>query len=149
MTTGGTAAGPVDHLHAAIESAGFAMVIDSVACRPGRPTLLARGPLRWLIGLPGNPQAAIVGLFTVAHPLVAGLHGRGLPPLDRTEIMVSVPGVAGVTRLVPCTLTGAQATPTSHDGSGMLRGLVAADGFAIVGPSGCSAGESVRFLTLA
>ena len=149
VTTGGTASGPVDHLHSAIKSAGFAVVIDSVACRPGRPSLLARGPDRWLVGIPGNPQAAIVGLFTVAYPLVAGLHGRGLPLLDRAEILVPVPGASGVTRLVLCTLTGGQASPTSYDGSGMLRGLAAADGFAIVGPYGCSAGESVRFLALA
>lgn len=149
VTTGGTAAGPVDHLHSAVKSAGLETVIDSVACRPGHPMLLAREPRRWLIGLPGNPQAAIVGLFTVAHPLVAGLLGRGLPPLDTAAATVSIPGAPGVTRLVPSTLCGAHATPTSHGGSGMLRGLAAADGFAIVGPSGCSAGEPVRFLTLA
>ena len=86
VTTGGTAAGPVDFLHAAIEVAGLTLVVDSVACRPGHPMLLARSPRRWLIGLPGNPQAAIAGLFTVGQPLVAGMHGCGLPPLDSAEI---------------------------------------------------------------
>jgi len=148
VTTGGTAAGPVDFLHAAIEVAGLSLVVDSVACRPGHPMLLARSPRRWLIGLPGNPQAAIAGLFTVGQPLVAGMHGCGLPPLDSAEITVSVRGVSCTTRLIPCSLTGGRATPTSHIGSGMLRGLAAADAFAILTPSGCSAGETVPVLAL-
>ena len=37
LTTGGTAAGPVDHLHAAIADCDGEVVIDSVAVRPGPP----------------------------------------------------------------------------------------------------------------
>ena len=148
VTTGGTAAGPVDFLHAAIEVAGLSLVVDAVACRPGHPMLLARSPRRWLIGLPGNPQAAIAGLFTVGQPLVAGMHRCALPPLDSAEITVSVRGAPAVTRLIPCSLTGGRATPTSHMGSGMLRGLATADAFAVLSPSGCSAGEMVPLLAL-
>ena len=41
LTTGGTAAGPVDHLHAAIAQCDGEVVIDSVAVRPGHPMLAA------------------------------------------------------------------------------------------------------------
>jgi len=148
VTTGGTAAGPVDFLHAAIARAGGSLVVDSVACRPGHPMLLAAWPTRWLIGLPGNPQAAITGLFTVGQPLVAGLLGCDIPPLDSAEITTSVRGAGCATRLVPCTMAHGRLMPTTHTGSGMLRGLAAADAFAIVAPSGCSAGDVVPLLTL-
>ena len=84
LTTGGTAAGPVDHLHAAIAQCGGEVVIDSVAVRPGHPMLAAtldRGRA-WLVGLPGNPQSAIVTLMSLGAPILAGLAGRpALPEL--------------------------------------------------------------------
>ncbi|MGC5413117.1 molybdopterin-binding protein, partial [Streptomyces sp. DT225] len=68
ITTGGTAAGPVDHVHRVLDRVGAELLVDGVAVRPGHPMLLARlssdGP--WLVGLPGNPLAAVSGLLTLA-----------------------------------------------------------------------------------
>ncbi len=80
VTTGGTAAGPVDHVHPILRKAGAELLVDGVAVRPGHPMLLARlgagggeaggaeGP--YLVGLPGNPLAAVSGLLTLAEPLL-------------------------------------------------------------------------------
>ncbi len=38
--------------------------------------------------------------------------------------------------------------PGTHLGSGMLRGLAAATGFAVLPPGGVAAGEPVRWLAL-
>ena len=82
VTTGGTAAGPVDHLHRALEATGAKLIIDSVAVRPGHPMLMGRwGSSRWLLGLPGNPQSAVIALLSLGAPLVAALQGRALPEL--------------------------------------------------------------------
>ncbi len=56
VTTGGTASGPVDHVHPTLRRAGAELLVDGVKVRPGHPMLLAR--LRedqHLVGLPGNP----------------------------------------------------------------------------------------------
>ena len=79
-TTGGTMHGPVDHLHPALDALGADYVVNTVAVRPGFPMLLARlagadGRVRFVAGLPGNPQSAIVALVSLVAPLLAGLHG--------------------------------------------------------------------------
>ncbi len=103
LTTGGTAAGPVDHLHAAIAQCEGEVVIDSVAVRPGHPMLAAtldRGRA-WLVGLPGNPQSAIVTLMSLGAPILAGLAGRpALPELAVVTCAEAVGAPAHEDRLV-------------------------------------------------
>ncbi|MER6094519.1 molybdopterin molybdotransferase MoeA [Streptomyces sp. NPDC001728] len=81
VTTGGTAAGPVDHVHGVLDKAGATLLVDGVKVRPGHPMLLARlaadpgrpEHVRHLVGLPGNPLAAVSGLITLAEPLLRAL----------------------------------------------------------------------------
>ncbi|MEY6568107.1 molybdopterin molybdotransferase MoeA, partial [Streptomyces sp. PGLac3x] len=79
VTTGGTAAGPVDFVHPTLERLGADLLVDGVAVRPGHPMLLARtAPGQHLVGLPGNPLAAVCGLLTLVVPLLRGLAGAPL-----------------------------------------------------------------------
>ncbi len=149
VTTGGTAAGPVDHLHSSIDAVGGQLVVDSVAVRPGHPMVLARlDERRWLIGLPGNPQSAVVALLSLGAPLLDRLFGQGFGVLDDVHLAEDVSAPAGETRLVLSTLRSDIATPTAHLGSAMLRGLAVSDGFAVISPGGCAAGDFVRWLPL-
>ncbi len=151
LTTGGTAAGPVDHLHAAIALCDGDVVIDSVAVRPGHPMLAAtldRGRT-WLVGLPGNPQSAIVTLMSLGAPILAALAGR--PALPELAVVTSAEEVAAPAtedRLVLGRLVDGAFVPGSHLGSGMLRGLAAATGFGVLPPGGVAAGDPVRWLPL-
>lgn len=103
ITTGGTAAGPVDHVHPVLADLGAELLVDGVAVRPGHPMLLARlragGP--YLVGLPGNPLAAVSGLLTLAEPLLRGLAGRTSQDLYRVAVRDEVHGHPHDTRLVP------------------------------------------------
>ena len=149
VTTGGTAAGPVDHLHEAIADVGGQLVVDSVAVRPGHPMLLARlDKRRWILGLPGNPQSAVVALLSLGGPLLARLFGQKFGVLDDVELAENVSAPERETRLVLCTLHSGVVTPTAHLGSAMLRGLAASDGFAVIAPGGGAAGDLVRWLPL-
>ncbi|HYN55651.1 MAG TPA: molybdopterin molybdotransferase MoeA [Motilibacterales bacterium] len=151
LTTGGTAAGPVDHLHAAIALCDGEVVVDSVAVRPGHPMLAAtldRGRA-WLVGLPGNPQSAIVTLLSLGAPILAGLAGRtAMPALAEVACAEAVGAPAHEDRLVLGRLVEGEFVPGSHLGSGMLRGLAAATGFAVLPPGGVAAGATVRWLPL-
>lgn len=151
LTTGGTAAGPVDHLHAAVLACSGELVVDSVAVRPGHPMLAAtvHDGTRWLVGLPGNPQSAVVALLSLGAPLLAGLAGRqALPRLARVTLATAVGGPPREDRLVLGTLHDSTFQPGGHLGSGMLRGLAAATGFAVLPPGGAPAGAPVRWLPL-
>lgn len=107
ITTGGTAAGPVDHVHPTLHRIGAELLVDGVAVRPGHPMLLARlAPGRHLVGLPGNPLAAVSGLLTLAEPLLRGLTGRAAPPPRRIPLAAPVSGHPRDTRLIPVTYRG-------------------------------------------
>jgi molybdopterin molybdotransferase len=86
-----------DALHPALTALEAEYVANTVAVRPGFPMLLARVPgpdgrPRFLAGLPGNPQSAVVALATLVAPLLAGLHGRELAPLPLVEAGAPIPG---------------------------------------------------------
>ena len=104
VTSGGTASGPVDFLRAALSDTGGDLIVDRVDVRPGSPMLMGEWrDSRWLIGLPGNPQAAIVALMTLGLPLVDALHGRPLadsrhPPPPRAGDLARGPDAAGAVR---------------------------------------------------
>lgn len=152
VTTGGTAHGPVDHLRAALHASGASMVVDTVDCRPGHPMLLAawesNGRWRWLVGLPGNPQAAIAAMLTLGAPLLQALAGRPRQTLEAVGLHEDVSSHGAPTRLVACTLRDGVATPVAHIGSGMLRGLAIADGFAVVPGPRAIAGQRVEWVPL-
>lgn len=130
-TTGGTADGPRDFLHAAISALNGQIVVDKVACRPGHPQLLASVNGKPLIGLPGNPQSAVVALMTLGQPLINAMMGvpqKELPIITTQDTFEAQPGF---TRLVLGTLEQGNFTSGQYLGSAMLRSLAHADGFAI------------------
>ncbi|WP_189956416.1 molybdopterin molybdotransferase MoeA [Streptomyces alanosinicus] len=142
VTTGSTAAGPVDFLHDTLRAVNARLLVDSVAVRPGHPMLLAElpatadGRARRLAGVPGNPLAAVAGLVTLAEPLLSRLGGRhGAEPL-RLTAGSALPGHPRDTRLLPVFTAGQEVSPLPFDGPAMLRGLALADGLAVLPPGG-------------
>jgi len=148
ITTGGTAAGPVDHLHNAIVDAGGEFIIDAVLVRPGYHQLMARIGNQLLIGLPGNPQSAVIGLLSLATSLIAGSTGAKLPQLQERVFNAGLKGPAREVRLVLCSESGNTVTPLEHLDSSMLRGFVKADGYAVLPPGGAESGQIVQWLDL-
>ena len=148
ITTGGTAAGPRDHLRAAVHAVGGTLVVDQVAVRPGHPMLLARIGQRPLVALPGNPQAAVVALLTLGFPLIDALLGRPDRPLPRIRLAEDITGRAGQQRLVAGSLSGHGFRRAPLSGSAMLRGLADSSGYALIPAEGARAGDSADWLAL-
>ncbi|WP_344467675.1 molybdopterin molybdotransferase MoeA [Kitasatospora kazusensis] len=147
VTTGGTAAGPVDFLHEALAAAGGRLLVDGVAVRPGHPMLLAELPGgRHLVGLPGNPLAAVAGAVTLALPLLHALSGRPAPEARPETAAVVLPGHPADTRLLPVVRGERGVLPLAFDGPAMLRGLALAEALAVVPPGGLPAGAGVELL---
>jgi molybdopterin molybdotransferase len=101
-----------------------------------------------LIGLPGNPQSAVIGLLSLAVPFVAGANGQPLPELESCQMSTSLKGPAREVRLALCSIESNIATPLEHLDSSMLRGFVKADGYAVLPPGGADAGQIVPWLNL-
>ncbi|MGE3661643.1 MAG: molybdopterin molybdotransferase MoeA [Pseudonocardia sp.] len=143
LLSGASGKGPADHLRTVLDELGAELLVDGVACRPGHPQTLARLPgNRLLVGLPGNPFAALTAFLTLAAPALAGLRGAPLPEPAK------FPGRGfgahdRVHRVVPARVTGGVAEPLEHGGPAMLRGVAAADCLAVVDPGSAA---TVRLL---
>lgn len=144
VVTGSSAAGPADHLRGALAELGATLVVDGVVCRPGHPQALALLPDgRPVIGLPGNPLAALAAFLTLAGPVLATLRGAASAPL--ATVPGELPRHPTSTRLVPVRTTVSGVEPTGYAGAAMLRGAALADAFAVVAP-GRGIAATVRLL---
>ncbi|MDX3309125.1 molybdopterin molybdotransferase MoeA [Streptomyces sp. NPDC054884] len=149
VTTGGTAAGPVDHVHPTLRRIDAELLVDGVKVRPGHPMLLARTKEdQHLVGLPGNPLAAVSGLLTLAEPLLRALAARPAAEPYALPLRDTVHGHPYDTRLVPVSLRSDHAVPLHYNGPAMLRGIAAADALAVVPPGGARAGQEAEILDL-
>jgi molybdopterin molybdotransferase len=167
ITTGATSVGPTDLLHDALYEAGARLIVDSVAVRPGHPMLLAElapagSPAshdpagthlhgesrRWLVGLPGNPLAAIAGLVTLAQPLLRRLGGHPRPVTRTLIVDEAIAGHPRDVRLLPALAEDTRAVPLPFYGPAMLRGVAAADVLLAVSPQGVPAGGRAPVIPL-
>ena len=74
VTSGGVSTGEEDHVKPAIERLG-SLHFWRLAIKPGRPVALGQIGGVPLIGLPGNPVAALVTFVVLARPLILKLAG--------------------------------------------------------------------------
>jgi molybdopterin molybdotransferase len=142
VVCGASSRGPADHLRPALRESGAESLVDSVACRPGHPQLLARlpgGP--FVVGLPGNPYAALAAAMTLLVPLLGALAGRPEPARAHARFSAPPSSDPARTRLVPVAVTGCMATPVGHDQPALLWGAAAADALAVVPPGGAFEAE--------
>ena len=148
ITTGGTAHGPRDFLHEALLSINAQILIDTVAVRPGHPMLLARLHECAVLGLPGNPQSAIVALMSLGAPVIASMLGQSASELPTVVTRSELTAPADFTRLIIGNIVDGKFEVGQYLGSAMLRGLAHATGFAVVNKEITPAGEPVRWLSL-
>jgi len=132
LTSGGVSAGEEDHVRAAIENVGT-LTFWRVAIKPGRPVALGTALGTPLLGLPGNPVAALVTFLAIARPLLDRLAGAGHRPLPR------FPATADFTHrkkngrreYLRATLHGDAAAPRARlypkEGAGIITSLTRSD----------------------
>ncbi|MFH9728221.1 molybdopterin-binding protein [Streptomyces sp. NPDC017254] len=135
VVTGSTSVGVTDRLRRLLTDTGARVVVDTVACRPGHPMLLAELPAGgWVVGLPGNPYAALVAARTLLGPLLAGLSGRALGALSRMPVRGRMRTAPGLTRVVPVSWSGGDVRIVDGHGAAHLRGAAVGDALAAIGP---------------
>lgn len=143
---GATGRGTADHLRAALDAVGAVILVDGLPIRPGGSLIVAALPDGGtLLGLGGNPVAALAGAALCAPPLRDALLAAAPAPAD--EIAVdNAAELAHPTlwRVVPIRpqgagrWLGAAVTSTAEPGS-----LIGARGIALLAPQ---AGGPVRRL---
>lgn len=157
VVCGSSSKGPADHLRGVLGAMGARTVVDGVACRPGHPQLLAHtdgsadgsagGTV--FVGLPGNPNAALVASLTLLVPLLSAMSGRPDPSLGlgRFPLVGEVRSRPDDTCLVAVRLREGRAEAVGHDRPGSLRGAALAEAYAVV-PPGWGGADEVELLRL-
>ncbi len=85
ITSGGVSTGEEDHLRDAIGQLGT-LSFWRVGIKPGRPVAVGTIDGTPLVGLPGNPVAAMVAYMAIARPLIAVLGGEAYRELPRFPV---------------------------------------------------------------
>ncbi|HVI29352.1 gephyrin-like molybdotransferase Glp [Hansschlegelia sp.] len=156
VTSGATSVGEEDHLAAAVSAAGGRLDLARVALKPGKPVVVGNVGRAVLIGLPGNPFAALVAHMLIGRAALerlAGLSPRPLRPLPAVAAF-GQRGPGARTEFAPAALLGADARGVlrveklGRGGSARLAPLIAADGLAVI-PAGrdeIRPGDPIGFL---
>lgn len=76
VLVGGASVGDYDIVKQSLAGLGLAIAVERVAIRPGRPTWFARAAGKPVLGLPGNPAAALVCAHLFLRPLLYAMLGR-------------------------------------------------------------------------
>ncbi len=135
LTSGGVSTGEEDHVRAAIEQGGR-LVFWRLAVKPGRPAAMGVVNGRPVVGLPGNPVAAVVTFLHLARPLVLRLAGAAPETLLRfpAQAGFAYRKKAGRREYVRIRLRPGTPLPIAEkferEGAGLLTSLTECDAFA-------------------
>lgn len=84
---GGASVGDYDVVKQSLAGLSLVVAFERVAVRPGRPTWFGRAADKPVLGLPGNPAAALVCAHLFLRPLLAALLGRGPGDVGATALL--------------------------------------------------------------
>ncbi len=148
IMSGGVSAGSYDFVEEVLRELGAEILFDSVAVRPGRPTVFGWCRGKPVFGLPGNPVSTMVTFELFAVPaidLLSGAQPRPLP-LFKARLSHLVDEKGPVAHFLPARFTApatkAGATPEAPtvptvqvllwEGSGDIGAVVRANCFLLV-----------------
>jgi len=152
VTSGGVSVGEEDHVKPAIRALGH-LDLWRLALKPGKPLAVGRIGATPILGLPGNPVAALVTFLLVGREVVAALGGAILPPARRYRVAASFalskPAGRRDLRRASLDARGAAVLYPS-DSSGVLVSVIGSEGFVDLGEAveTVRPGDPVDFLPL-
>jgi molybdopterin molybdotransferase len=155
VSSAGVSGSDADHVATAMIDAGGTARTLKLALKPGKPLLAGRVRSTPMVGLPGNPVAALVNFMLFVRPLVKRRAGmkvqrpRGYPVVAAEPIAHK----AGRAEFVPALILDRandgrmQVAALRPAGAARLRPLVLADGLIeiVAGRDNVAAGEFVGF----
>lgn len=152
LTSGGASAGDEDHVSRLLRDRGT-LSSWRIALKPGRPLALALWNGVPVIGMPGNPVAALVCAAIFARPALSLMAGAGwcAPLAMQVPAAFSKRKKPGRREFLRARLVGGAAEVFASEGSGRISSLAWADGLVELPDEACdiTPGTSVRYLPYA
>lgn len=153
LGSGGASAGDEDHMARLLGEEG-SRAIWRIAMKPGRPLALGRWTGVPVFGLPGNPVAAFVCSLIFARPALMAMSGAGwsASPAEVRPAAFTKKRKTGRREYLRGRLNADGAVEVfANEGSGLIRGLVWANGLVDLPDGGpdIAEGDPIRFLPFA
>jgi molybdopterin molybdotransferase len=138
VLSGGVSMGKYDLVESVLKGMGAEFFFDSVAIRPGKPSVFGRCGETLVFGLPGNPVSTMVTfqLFVIpAMDILSGTEAHPLPLLE-AQLAEGLQEKGALTHFLPARLTwsgsGPQVSALRWQGSGDISALTRANCFVVV-----------------
>jgi molybdopterin molybdotransferase len=124
VVTGGASVGDRDFARAMFAPLGLHLLFSKVAMKPGKPVWFGRVRDTLVLGLPGNPTAALLTARLFLAPLIAGLTGRNAAEALRWRPVVlgaPLPHAGERETFVRARWNGAVAQPVGNQDTSMQK----------------------------
>ncbi len=149
LLSGGVSMGDYDFVTEVLREAGFDLLFESVAIKPGKPLVFGVKYDRYVFGLPGNPASTFILFELYVKPFCFKLMGASYRPrFTRTFFDGEFKREkTGRRAHIPVMLSpGGGASPVDYHGSAHIRAFALADGFVAIpqGVAGIGRGEEVE-----
>lgn len=150
VTVGGVSVGDHDEVRPALEELGARIVVQKIALKPGKPTLVAELDERLVLALPGNPTSALVVFALLGFPLIRALLGQPevLPEWQTARIRSNLHHEPGRVSLLRGRVKGDEVDILSNQSSGASTSIAWANALVRI-PDSCAGlvrGERVEVL---
>jgi molybdopterin molybdotransferase len=136
LVTGGSSAGPEDHVPGIIAGMGQ-LIAHGIALRPASPTgvgLICGGQLPVVL-MPGNPVSCLCAYDFIAGPIVRRLAGRPNPwsyPCLKLPLARKLTSTVGRVDYARVRISSGMVEPLSISGASILSSVSRADGFVVI-----------------
>ncbi|SEM46799.1 molybdopterin molybdotransferase [Loktanella fryxellensis] len=152
LTIGGASVGDHDLVAAAAADKGLDRAFYKVAMRPGKPLMAGRMGAAAMIGLPGNPVAAMVCGHVFVLPVLRRMLGLGDAPTPRTwaTLTHALPANGPREHYMRAHLDGDHLTVADRQDSSLLTVLAQANALAVrpVGDAARAAGDQLQVVAI-
>jgi molybdopterin molybdotransferase len=156
LTIGGASVGAHDLVQQSLVEAGMKLDFWKIAMRPGKPLLYGKLGAQTVIGVPGNPVAALLCAALFMRPLIKAMLGTAPKALPTEPARLGAPLKANDQRLdfLRATISrdnqGLIATPLPRQDSAAQSDFVAADALLLREPHAAAAepGEWVQMIRM-
>ena len=103
LVSGGVSMGKYDFVEEVFAEFGVEVLFDSIAMKPGKPTVFGRRGDTFVFGLPGNPVSTIVAFRMFVRPLIQNLlkAAEAVPGLLRARLDAPAKCDSARTAIVP------------------------------------------------
>ena len=135
IISGGVSEGDYDFVPEALKECGYTILFSSVAMKPGRSMVFAKGPRGYVCALPGNPVSTFMVFELMVKPFLYALMGHPWQPSKYNAVLSTLHRRRNDSR--QSALPVRQIAPgvvelIDYHGSAHIDAMTAADGILIV-----------------